>query len=1184
MSNTNRPLFQLRKELLDLSSSNQQSVSSDQDLNDNFVSIVDEGNSNSGLELYKSGAILTENEKFIIKSLNADPLNIINNPDLTNNSIGVENQYNNGHSQLIYGSIDTLSGKAMVNDDRNLYIWSYNTLQKIIPYNKIPINTFDNSNNEPPECLLTWPVTMDLNKDNSDLSKTFSNQDNNEFGICLIYKKTGKVVFYENVSTINNLNSKLSMNMAHILDLNFDGVTEFITKTISVEPTGIVVATSTGRVLYITLRDSLGNADIQFKQQLIGPKMNIFNKLFHFNKKDNTSMNNNSNNNNKDSITSLKNGPIVGKGERLLYIMSKNGDFQIWQLSLSTNCYQRVKVNVMNQILESLNDLYPFAYGSLKILDANPILSHDSNIHMILSSISDSNKTYYILSILIFDETSNNFTIFSTCRLNTYMEDNTVLPKLIIPNSTNDFGLQCNDDKFINIFVVFNDAVVLTQINSKFDINFSLRRKFEDIISFKDDVEIIGVGFNTNQLYLMSQKLNNILEISLKENKLTDDVRFVKSHIEQAIFFDDEMDKFIEFNLSKDIVLDNQTIEEDIRLCRDEIFHSKSKYLPSVSNLPLQNLKIRIKYFNNLIKFVKDNFNDKVNNTVKLQLIEKIEIMQCCYGILTFLDENKTLPIVTNWTNVLGKFQITVDELVVGQLDKFPSILTNFFTDIALTGNESLELIFDIIKLIENCVYTDVLEVGERKLRYDIFHLNILTIDTDKLPWFINLANLGVWNKMFFQYKFSLDAKKMGQDKTEFIVNEDIKTQFFTLLKIMYYCFNQVSLYASKEKLISVNGTEEYDELLAINKLYLENHLAWNQVLCEFGYQMESIQLTDFYKDLESLVETLETLPQDDIGTLNMYDEFFNKFQYNFASTLFEYYATRRQLQDLLFKFPAQRSFLVQFFEENIDQYGDIVWIQEILNEHYMKASQVLMKLDIYGNDLGTNKLHLNIAKLSLLAGGEDDVELQELKKLQDQIDLVEYELELLRMVDGIKMDKSFINTPYEVEFNTVLNKYLKLNRMVDCCKIIEFYTLIDDSTGSMLQQSLDLLTQVSSTLIPMDVRDYLLCNIWRRVILRGQFKPTLEHFISGKLYLRVNKLPTLSFLLDTRYEAVMKEMYGMDQWGGVYEVVQSEMKQVKDQYTEQDINAIISEVNESQPTPQIIDYNANQISVSIII
>ncbi|TMN32437.1 hypothetical protein CWB94_24045, partial [Pseudoalteromonas piscicida] len=82
-------------------------------------------------------------------------------------------------------------------------------------------------------------------------------------------------------------------------------------------------------------------------------------------------------------------GPILGKGTRLVYITTNKGIFQTWQLS-ATNSHptKLIDVNIYEAILESLQDLYPFAHGTLKIWDSHPL--QDESSQLFLSSIYDS--------------------------------------------------------------------------------------------------------------------------------------------------------------------------------------------------------------------------------------------------------------------------------------------------------------------------------------------------------------------------------------------------------------------------------------------------------------------------------------------------------------------------------------------------------------------------------------------------------------------------------------------------------------------------------------------------------------------------------------------------------------------------------------------------------------------------
>lgn len=51
------------------------------------------------------------------------------------------------------------------------------------------------------------------------------------------------------------------------------------------------------------------------------------------------------------------------------------------------------------------------------------------------------------------------------------------------------------------------------------------------------------------------------------------------------------------------------------------------------------------------------------------------------------------------------------------------------------------------------------------------------------------------------------------------------------------------------------NNTEtssEPDEYERIRNLYENNNLQWNQVLCQVNRQQDSLQITEFYEDLEA--------------------------------------------------------------------------------------------------------------------------------------------------------------------------------------------------------------------------------------------------------------------------------------------------------------------------------------------
>lgn len=1188
-----RPVFKLRKEVASLIDNTDNSIINNElNNNDNYESsdLTFNNTEPSVTDHIGEPVLLTENEKYSVESVKLDLLTLL------------------GRESELTGFVDSFSGKAMINDNEHLYIWNYHEWRQSA-YNKLPLNLTKDQDENAPICLLTWPATMDTLDTN-----------NSCWGICIIYRQSGKIFFYEDLSSINNLYSQLSQNMAHVLDLKFSNTNEFVTSAISVEPSGIVLATSFGRVLFITIRDSMGHPRIQLKQQLIKSQRNFFSNLFGSRVDDSNNINNNSSSRNKPhDVVSLKNGPIVGKGDRLLYITTRRGEFQIWQLSVSSNCFKRIETNIYNQILESLQDLYPFAISSLQILDSHPI-SHNNNknddnylTHVVLSSISNGpQEVYYILSTLVFDEQANNFNIISTYRLNTYtspVNESSFItfPKLIIPNLSNDSheGSITKRPKIVNVVVLFHNAIVLTQVSSQLDISFTLKRKWEDVISFKDSVDIFGTGYTSQKLYLLSKGLGGIISVTLKDNMSVEttqeEVRFIKSHIDQAIYFIDRDRQLalmnpIEYNLSNDIILDTKSIENDLQLSALEIIQSTGKYIPKSTTNLQQHLSTRINYFKNLLRFTEVNFNNNISATFKLWLIENFEIMNSCLRLYQFLNgDNESLQAV--WDNVLKQNNLTTEELIISKILQYPKVFNDFLHNI-VTNSQSIEFKSKVIQMVNSCLYEAVLEEGENDLRYGKMNLNIRQVNPDSLPWFITLSNLTKINNIFFEYKFQFK----NEDRE--INSEDTKKQFLTLLKILYYCFNQVRLWADQSGVTNVDKIKSQD-IMSMNKLYTDNHIDWNNVLCEFGYQSQSIEITEFYKDLESLVQTLETLPADQPQVLDLYNKLFQKFQMSFAATLFEYYANNHKLSELFYRFPEQHDNLIRFFQDNSPKYGAISWIQDIIDQRYSDASKTLFNLPLLHQDITGNQFHLNVAKLTCLVEqegeeGQQDKNCFDIKKLQQiqcNLDLLDAEVEFINRMeqDQIKLSSRFIDTPIETFFNK-LKVLLMDNKTISFNETIELYSVLTGPDN--IYCALKLLS-FNVDLIEYEIKKYLVAMIWRRCILldldqnktTNDIKETvlykiLERFFAEKLYEHDYPLPHLSILTDQFLinDDLLKSLYGKylgESINSIKQVITQEIETLSQQMSETKLQEIIAAANLSTGNHCVINYITNEIDYS---
>lgn len=1134
-----QPLFQLRKELsAPLSVGDDDVANQTADTSTSYerfqsVDLSLDTQHHEDQQTFNNTKVLTENERYVVKKLA---------PDLS--ALPID-------SSSSEGLVDTHSGKALVNDSDFLYIWDYYSSQRNINFSRIPLHEEHVALKHEPKCLITWPAAMD------DTTQMFvENTGGASGGVCIIHRKNGQFIYYEDIDSINNLHLQLSHSKAHTVNLKLKE-NESVTEAINCEPSGIVIATSLGRVLFVTIRDSSGRPSVRLKQQLIKPQQGFFFSAF----------------NPSSEIVSLKIGPIVGRGERLLYIVTRGGNFQMWHLSVSINCYKRLDVQLFGQIVDSLQELYPFAHSTLQVLDSHPLFPDSSSVHLVLSSIFNGDEMYYILSIMLFDEKTKSFTIFSTYRLNTYVTSSADRkPQLFIPAA---IGEQLTDTT--TVFVLFKDAVVLTQVSSKLDSSYPLRRKWEDIVSFRSDVNLIGSGYDSESVYIMSKEIG-VLEIGViseitESEKSMEEIRFIKSHVDQAVYFSGISLNPIEFNLPKGISLEADEIEADLSLCSDEIFYSKGKYIPPMMSTLTQHLSLRVDLFRNLISFVQQNFNFKISPTEKLNLLQKFEILNCSLKLCMLLKNLPELDEIFKKTLKLNNNDLTSETLFVNQLEKFPKIFSQFLVQLNNKSMpSSVPLKICVLDSLIECIYRGVLEEGEKRLRYDLFKLDPLELSVE-LPWFISYENLDSINSSFFDFKFSTS-----------INSDEDKNRLLTITKALYYLFNQANLWFKEYP-----QRQETKLFEKFQTLFLNNHLTWNQALVDSDLEQEALQIAEFYQDLKALVETLESL--DKSISQEAYFYYFDKFGYQFGCTVFQYYIDQHKLDELFFRFPEQHDMLVEFFGST-DKYGEVAWIQKILDQRYDAATSTLCGISLGESKskqpLEQRQIYLNIAKLTGLV--QQPTPIDQLKLIQSDLDTLDGQRNLLLKLQDprTKLASGFNGTFFEQLFES-LTKRINEHKSLTLDHLIEVYSMLEDTDSFYC--ALKLLAFNGASL-GYEPKKFLVAMVWRRCILKEAWNPIKddtksslyqllckyfsEEFFQSSLALPSVALITDSSLLTTEY---LRNVYQEGE-NAIKRCFQKEFESTKSlgQKFDKRIQAIIGTANEATGNKCIVNYETNTV------
>ncbi|GCE98349.1 hypothetical protein ZYGM_004599 [Zygosaccharomyces mellis] len=1134
-----QPLFQLRKELsVPLSAGEDDTTTQAADVSTSYerfqsVDVSLDTHHHEDQQTFNNIKMLTENERYVVKRLA---------PDLSTLPID---------SSSCEGLVDTHSGKALVNDSDFLYIWDYYSSQRNTNFCRIPLHEEHVALKHEPKCLITWPAAMD------DTTQIFTENSGSAFGgVCIIHRKNGQLIYYEDIDSINNLHLQLSHSKAHMVSLKLKE-NETVTQAINCEPAGIVIATSLGRVVFVTIRDSSGKPSVRVKQQLVKPQQGFFFSTF----------------NPSNEIVSLKMGPIVGRGERLLYIVTRGGNFQMWHLSVSISSYKRLDVQLFDQILDSLQALYPFARASLQVLNSHPLFPDSSSIHLVLSSISDGYEMYYILSTIVLDEKTKSFTIFSTYRLNTYVKSFVdKKPEFFIPAAV---GEQLTDTA--TVFVLFEDAVVLTQVSSKLDSSYPLRRKWEDIVSFRNDVTLIGSGYDSKSIYVMSKEIG-ILEISVtgevnESETSLEEVRFVKSHVDQAVYFSGISSNPIDFNIPRGISLEVGEIEADLCSCSDEIFHSKGTYIPPMMNTLTQHLNLRVDLFKNLLNFVEQNFNFKVSPIEKLNLLQNFEILNCSLKLCILFKNLPELDEIWKKTVKLWNNSLTTEVFFINHLHEFPKVFSQFLVQLNKKSMPaSIPLKASTVDLLIECVYNGVLEEGEKQIRYDLFKLDPLELSTE-LPWFINYENLESINSSFLDFQLF----------TQIISTED-RSRLLTLTKTLYYLFNQANIWFKEYP-----QRQETELFSKFQLLFLNNHLSWNQALLDSGLEQEALHIAEFYQDFEALVETLESL--DRSISQEAYFYYFDKFQYQFASTVFQYYINQNKLDDLFYRFPEQHDVLAEFLASS-DKYGDVAWIQEILDGRYNVASSTLCDISLgetkEGPPLEQRQIYLNIAKLTGLVN--EPVPLDRLKLIQSNLDVLDGQKHLLLKLQDprIRLASRFVGTPLEKLFQSLTDK-MGQQRGLNLRFLIEVYSMLEDTDSFYCALKL---IAFDGGLLDYEHKKFLVATVWRRCILRDDWdsvkddtKSSLyqvlckyfsEEFFQSNLSLPSFASITDSSLLTMEYlQNVYQETDGTieDSFREEFECTKS----LEPEFNKR-IQSIIATANEATGKKCIVNYETNTV------
>lgn len=1007
-----------------------------------------------------TSAELTGNSNYTVSKLSANPA-ALQNPS----------------ASTLNGVVNETTSHALLISDQAVYVWKYNSSDAIPTTTQLPVTP--GNNGFPPLALLISPSA-----------------GSTEPGVVVINSHSGHIRYYENIesaSAIGLLHQRKGLETQLKL-----ADREYCTLAESIEPAGVLVSTSTGRVILISLRDSAGKAAIT-TSEIVRRQASFFSSAVAPHRQ----------------MAAIKSGSVVGQGERIAATITRGGYFQVRSCARDGQSKVGFEQDLAEILIEHIQ--YDPKYAGvdlakkLEIVDMALLPHFDQDVFLLLAALEVSpTQTYYIQFVIRREQ--SQFLLFSAYRIRTYTKPFEKTPQLYVPAPGS------------TAFIVFENAVVLAQLPTVLDHEMNNRlKKWEDIITFRSDVSIIGCGpeglktidgeivqYPSVHVMIPQVGVLRVERLQTSEENMYDSssTRMLKTHIEQAVFYGVSNSGPLEFDIPDDIEIDEFDLKTDLLAVADEILSSSSSYIPPRLSSLDQHLELRLSYAEKLLHYASSNFGDKLDIDTKIALVGAYEKLAAGLSLHKCINKYNT---DVKFNSELGKAvtafksnQAKSYDLFLNGLQDINDFLYILFKRLDETRN------IDIIgSEIATSVYSSVMD-AEKTYRYDLFGLDGSEVGTFE-PWFTTNEMYLLLNDLFQKY---VDIKS-----TVFTQDSTASSVAVAFAQILFYQTQQ------KAEWLKSKPTKTRTDQDALERLTTFVHArsdVWTKSLVLFGAKAEALAIAETYNDLKSLVEITEDDRENaqNLDSVHMrFDYLFSKFGYPFAETLYNYYIQTGKYQILLFGFPQYSDYLHRFFTEN--DHGKISWVKDMLDGDYTKASQVLLAVTQKTDEKQSHRhLHLSIAKLSALSAQNGDDEL--LQDIQEELDFVEAQEGILSQIqefirsDGdpaAQVDSAtgvLLKEPYssatssvnKQSFQRALSRLLS-NKSLSVNELVDTYTLLNShvtNTTANCYCSLKVLHLANQPQAVKAVNEKL---TWRRAILSDDWLDILSSKTKTEEYIK---------------------------------------------------------------------------------
>ncbi|KAH6639371.1 Non-repetitive/WGA-negative nucleoporin C-terminal-domain-containing protein [Boeremia exigua] len=473
---------------------------------------------------------------------------------------------------------------------------------------------WDYSSATGPTKVVTLPLPFDLKpSDQLPLGAIVRNGPTNDYGVVAVAPSTGRITFWEN---IDNAEARSLYPQRH---QGVDGTVklysgETITHLVDIEHAGFILNFSSGRLAQLTLRDSQGRPNVS-TTVLNGPNGSS-SSLFSLRGLLGGAI--------RKTVSSVKARPSDTKGQMEVITTTKNGVFQLWDLSWSGQQIFKHEVDVHDEMLSAVQAGSPpelRAQTDIQVLDfAITEQTRTPGLVKCLALVALFGRHTLDYSLLEVDLEASGGTISRSIPIKTFHQEH--MP-------TEPAGTLLVPQPGHTAFIQFPGAVVIASLAQPEESpetqlladSGKPNLPFQDVVYFREELNVVVCGLSTAATTRKERKATALIFVQgagilqfTAQPPITDDTNVerlkvtARSKLEQVTFFSSKPGNVLDFSVKSRFSFSEEETAQAALQVSLGIISSSYNHLDKVTSSMDEQFKTRAAALRTLISSLRSDY------------------------------------------------------------------------------------------------------------------------------------------------------------------------------------------------------------------------------------------------------------------------------------------------------------------------------------------------------------------------------------------------------------------------------------------------------------------------------------------------------------------------------------------------------------------------------------------------